>query len=192
MKKSSLLILLFSCTLCLSQVKNEKEERISITEFPEKARTYFNTISNDVRYMKYFKETDGSKKSFEIKFKYKKAHYSVEFDTLGNLEDLEIIIKKKHIPKKICASIFQYFESNFIKATLVKVQKQYINTSQHSDQQFILHILNQTNTIPPNFEIIAEIKTEDARELREFTFDHLGKFITSRKVTTSSYEHALY
>lgn len=191
MKKYSFLLFLW-ISFSFSQVKNEKEERIHASEFPEKTSTYFNTISQDVKYLKYCKETDGSKKSYEVKFKYRREHYSVEFDTLGNLEDIEVVIKKKHIPKEIKTVIWRYFENNFKKTTLVKVQKQYVNTTKNTDKQFIQHILEKPFNKHTHFEIIAEIKTKKIHELREFTFDRNGKFEKSRVVTTSSYEHALY
>ena len=192
MKKFSLLLLLFASIICYSQEKNEKEERISASEFPLIARTYFNTISQDVNYLKFYRETDGDKKSFEVKFKYKKEHYSVEFDTLGKLEDIEVVIKKRHVPKVPKAAIWKYFENNFRKTTIVKVQKQYVNTTNASDNNFIQRILEKPYNKHTHFEIIAEIKTKETHELREFTFDRHGKFEKSRKVTTSSYEHALY
>ena len=191
MKKYSFLLFLW-ISFSFSQVKNEKEDRIHASEFPEKTSTYFNTISQDVKYLKYYKETDGSKKSYEVKFKYRREHYSVEFDTLGNLEDIEVVIKKKHIPKEIKTVIWRYFENNFKKTTLVKVQKQYVNTTKNTDKQFIRHILEKPFNKHTHFEIIAEIKTKKTHELREFTFDRNGKFEKSRLVTTSSYEHALY
>lgn len=186
-------ILFFLCTsLCFAQSKNEKEERIAAEAFPANAISYFHIISQDVKYLKFFKETDGDKKSYEVKFKYNKEHYSVEFDTLGNLEDIEIVIKKRHIPKDVYRSVSNYFKTTFKKFTLVKIQKQYVNTTKYSDKQFIQTILEKPYNKHTHFEIIAEVKTEDKHELREFTFNRLGKYETSRKVTSSSYEHALY
>lgn len=192
MKKFSLLYILLYYSLCFSQNKNEQEERIPASEFPKITQNYFNIISQDVKYMKYYKETDGNKTSFEAKFKYKKEHYSVEFDTLGNLEDIEIVIKEKHIPKKVNTVISEYFNSNFKKTSIVKIQKQYINSTKKSDKQFIEHIIKWPYNKHTHFEIIAEIKTKEKHELREFTFNRQGELEKSRKVTSSSYEHALY
>ncbi|MFD2725062.1 hypothetical protein [Hyunsoonleella rubra] len=192
MKKFSVLMLLMSFCVSFSQSKNEKEERIPASEFPEIAQGYFNIISHEVKYLKYYKETDGDKKSFEVKFKYKKEHYSAEFDTLGKLEDIEIVIKKRHIPKDVYSAISKYFDENYRKVVVVKVQKQYVNTTDKPDRQFIRKVLEKPFNKHTHFEIIAEIKTKYIHELREFTFDRHGVFEKSRKVTTSSYEHALY
>ena len=191
MKRFSILFFLMS-SFCFSQVKNEREERIPISEFPKVAQSYFNVISQNVKYLKFYKETDGDKQSFEAKFKIKKLYYSVEFDTLGKLEDIEIVIKKKHIPKNIIKEISKYFDKNFRKARLIKIQKQYVNYTKKTDKQFIQQIVDNPNDKHTHFEIIAEIKTKEIHELREFTFDKNGIFKKSRLVTSSSYEHALY
>lgn len=191
MRFSIVVFLLFSM-VSFAQTKDEKEERIAASEFPENAKGYFNSISQDVKYLKFYRETDGPKKSYEVKFKYKGEHYSVEFDTLGKLEDIEIVVKKKHIPKKTYHSISDYFNTNYKKAIIVKVQKQYVNTTTKSDKNFIRQILEQPYNKHTHFEIIAEVKTSKKHELREITFDRHGVFKASRKVTSSSYEHALY
>ncbi len=175
-----------------SQSKNEKEERIDASEFPQMALHYFNEILDQVKYLKLYKETDGEKQSFEAKFKLNKLHYSVEFDTLGNLEDIEIIIKKKHIPKLAFKTMLNYFDTHFDKVRFIKIQKQYVNILEQNDQQFINYVLDSPIGKNTHFEIIAEIKTQGERFLKEFTFKNTGAFEKSRPVSSSSYEHALY
>lgn len=192
MTKFSFLIFILWFSFSFSQTKNEKEERIPILEFPEIAQNYFNTFSDKVKYLKFYRETDGKKRSFEVKFKIKKLYYSIEFDTLGKLEDIEIVIKEKYIPKLTRLEISKYFDTNFKKTRLIKIQKQFINYTNKSDKAFIQHIVEYPNDKYTHFEIIAEIKKDDLHELKEFIFDKNGKFESSRKVTSSSYEHALY
>ncbi|WP_299553468.1 hypothetical protein [Seonamhaeicola sp.] len=192
MKSLYIVCIMLCCTLSFSQTKNEKEERIKPSEFPEVARSHFNNISGKVKYLKFFKETDGDKQSFEAKFKYKRQHYSVEFDSLGKLEDIEIVIKEKDIPRATLENIEKYYDEHFKKVRLIKIQKQFVNITKRTDKQFINFILRKPNNKHTHFEIIAEIKTKKRRELRELTFDRHGNFEKSRLVTSSSYEHALY
>ena len=187
-----LLFLFLFPAIYFSQSKNEKEERIEQSEFPEVAQTYFNSISHGVNYLKFYRETDGNRKSFEAKFKINKLYYSVEFDTLGKLEDIEIVIKEKYIPHNALTSIMSYFDTNFKKARLIKIQKQYVNYTDKPDKEFIQHIVDNPNDKHTHFEIIAEIKTKEDHELREFTFNRNGTFEKYRKVTSASYDHALY
>ncbi|WP_042244306.1 hypothetical protein [Jejuia pallidilutea] len=190
--KYSILLFLMCVSFSFSQSKNEKEERIPISQFPEVARNYFNNFSYKVKYLKFYRETDGDKVSFEAKFKIKKLYYSIEFDINGKLEDIEIVIKEKHIPKHTHANINAYFNAHYKKTRFIKIQKQYVNYTNQSDKSFIQHIVEHPNDKHTHFEIIAEIKTDETRELREFTFNKDGKFESFRKVTSSSYDHALY
>ena len=192
MTKFSFLFVICFTTLSFSQSKNEKEERIDASEFPQTALNHFNEISNQVKYLKLYKEIDGDKQSFEAKFKLKKLHYSVEFDTLGKLEDIEIVIKEKYIPRPLLKTILTYFESNSQKVRFIKIQKQYVNHSKKTDQQFINYVLDSPVGKNTHFEIIAEIKINGERFLKEFTFKNTGEFEKSRPVSSSSYDHALY
>lgn len=190
--KYSFFICLLWFSFSFSQTKDEKEERIPLSEFPKVAQNYFNNFSDKVKYLKFYRETDGNKKSFEAKFKIHQLYYSAEFDTLGKLEDIEIVIKKRHIPQEVFTKIMTFFDANYKKTRLLKIQKQHVNYTDVNDKTFIQHIIDNPNDRHTNFEIIAETKTDKLRELSEFTFDKNGNFKNSRKVTSSSYEHALY
>lgn len=192
MMKFSFFACLFLSLLSYSQTKNEQEKRINQSEFPKIAQNYFNFIAHKTKYLKFYKETDAKKQSFEAKFKINKLHYSIEFDTLGKLEDIEVLVKKRDISKKALKQIDAYFSSNFKKCRIIKIQKQYINHSTKNDQYYIAYIIENPNNKHTHFEIIAEIKTKQKHELREFTFNRDGKFEKSRLITSSSYEHALY
>jgi len=192
MMKYSFIIFLLYVSFSFSQTKDEKEERIQKSNFPQKAQNYFYGVSKKVKHLKYYREIDGKKTSYEVKFKYKRLHYSIEFDPSGQLEDIEIIIEKKNIPKSVLFNISEYFETHYTKTRLLKIQKQYINTTKMKDENFILLIVKNPFDRNSHYEIIAETKTSTTRELNEFTFNEHGKFENSRKVIFSSYEHALY
>ncbi|WP_136480402.1 hypothetical protein [Cognatitamlana onchidii] len=192
MNKFSLIFLLCCFSLSFSQSKNEREERIPSSEFPEEAHRYFNGITDKVNYLKFYRETDGDKKSYEAKFKLNKLYYSVEFSTEGVLEDIEIIIKKKHIPKPVLEQIEHYLDTNFERSRFIKIQKKYVNNTSKNDKQFIDYIIENPESINTHYEIIAETKSRNDHQLRELTFTNLGEFKKSRKVSSSSYEHALY
>ena len=74
-----------------SQDKQEREHRIRKSQFPEKALEFIQQQLLDAKRIKYYKEIDGAKRSYEVKFKKDRLKYSVEFDEDGNLEDVEDI-----------------------------------------------------------------------------------------------------
>lgn len=188
-----LLILLFCLgQIAISQTKNEKEERVSLTDFPEAAQTLIETLPKDCRRLRFYKETDGEKQSFEAKFKYKRLRYSLEFSKNGVIEDLEVQSKIRAVDEPIRDNITNYFDATYTKSKLIKIQKQYIYNSEIEPKLFLAQILSGTTSIAPNFEIVAEVKIEKQRELREFTFDSSGVFLNYRTINPASYEHVLY
>ncbi|WP_111682362.1 hypothetical protein [Winogradskyella tangerina] len=188
-----LLILLFCLgQIAISQTKNEKEERVSLTDFPEAAQTLIETLPKDCKRLRFYKETDGEKQSFEAKFKYKRRRYSLEFSKNGVIEDLEVQSKIRAIDDPIRNNITNYFDATFTKSKLIKIQKQYIYYAEIEPELFLAQILSGTTSIAPNFEIVAEVKIEKQRELRELTFDSSGVFLNYRTINPTSYEHVLY
>ena len=182
--------LLFLSSLCLfSQTKDEREFRVEKENFPTNAQSVLKELPNSAKRLKLYKETDGEKVSYEAKFKFKKNRYSLEFDTNGVIEDIEMIVNKKSIPIEI---IEIHFKSNYIRFKIIKIQTQYINTDSKNDKDFMIGVLNGYKGQKVNFEIIAEVKTESNRNVMEFLFTENGKFLNSRILKPTSYEHIMY
>lgn len=192
MKTKTLLVLMFISQFVFSQTKNEKEERITKSEFPNAAIAVVNNLPKNCKRLKFYKETDGEKQSFEVKFKFKRKRYSLEFSKDGVIEDLEVLTKFKTINEEKKSNIEGYFRSSFSKHKLIKVQKQFVYHSKLDALTFVNDILNNTSDKDPNFEIIAEVKTNKKRDIREFTFDESGTFVNFRILNPTSYEHVLY
>jgi len=188
----SAIAFLIGTHLGLSQTKKEKEDRINLSEFPSEAQNVLSKLPKDCKRIKFFKETDGNKQSFEAKFKYNGRRYSLEFSSEGIIEDVEVRVKMNAIEDSSQDQIKEHFKSSYLKYKLIKIQKQFVFNQNLDPDTFVAQVLNQESTDIINYEIIAEIKTEDGRELREFTFDNKGSFINFRVVEPSSYEHVLY
>lgn len=193
-KKSNavLYILLIFSLSAIGQTKSEKEERIDRDEFPESAAETVNILPNNVKRLKFYKETDGNRQSYECKFKLNRKRYSVEYSQEGIIEDIEITIKFNRIADSIISNIESYLNDSFDKYRIIKVQEQFLYTDKISPTEFLDSILQQTSKFKPNFEIIAEVKSNKKRTIRELTFSPKGEFVNSRILTTSSYEHVLY
>ncbi|MCA0131049.1 hypothetical protein [Winogradskyella alexanderae] len=182
----------FSVALSFSQTKNEKEERIKKEAFPKIALLSLDALPQSCNRFKFYRETDGDKKSYEVKFKYNRKLYSVEFNSEGILEDVEVKIKPKSIPLGIHTNIKTYLKGNFDKYKLIKVQEQYIYSGESFGNEYLKTILLNTKATPPNFEIIAEVKQNKKRTIKEFTFNSKGEFLSARILNRTSYEHVLY
>jgi len=126
-KKITILLLIFLCfeSFSFAQYKYEREYRIRKVQFPEKALSYIEDKLTDAKKIRFYKETDSLKESYEAKFKKERLWYSIEFDKDGTLEDIEILIKPVDIPEETFAAINTYLTNNFIKYRIRKIQQQY-------------------------------------------------------------------
>lgn len=175
-----------------SQTKQEREFRIEKTELPEAVISFIDDLPNNSKRLRFYKEVDGNKQSFEVKFRIKKTYYSAEFDTNGKIENIEVLTKVRQIDDAILDTIESYFQNNFKKAKFLKVQKQFLPIENASPNDLLNSILNGELDTKAHFEIIAEITENSTRNLREFNFDQNGDLISSRVVAPSSYGHVLY
>lgn len=184
--KNILVLLLLLSSFCFSQTKNEKEERILQKNFPEKTSLSVSLIKLKSKRILFYKETNNTKISFETKFKFNKHRYSIEFSENGTLEDVEKTLKND------LNEIETFFNKNYDKWSLKKVQKQYIFNAKTKQHIFINNILKNEEDSAFNFEIIAEVKEKKSYSLKEFLFDSKGNHLSTKNIATSSYGHVLY
>lgn len=191
MKKFSLLLLLLISTLtCFSQIKLEREFRIKKSEFPSEALSLIKTKLTDAKKIKFYKEIDSSKVTFEAKFKKKRLWYSVEFNEQGHLQDIEVLIKSIDIPNDTFENATKYLDQNFEKYKIVKIQQQYPVIE--NDEKTINNAFQNLMLPTVNYEIMINGKKEKNFEKFEILFDATGKFKSIRKSLPINYDHVLY
>lgn len=186
-----LLVLGLSFGFCLSQTKNEREERIDFKDLPETIEIIVDEFPKEIKKLKFYKESDGEHHSYEVKFKYNSTYYSVEFDTIGNIEDIEILIKERHFKNPVKSIIESYFNKTFKKVKIIKIQKQFVFSDAFSANAFISKVLDESIETTINYEIIAEVTDASKRNIREFTFNQNGEFINYRTLSQPYYGHVL-
>ncbi|PWL40188.1 hypothetical protein DKG77_05025 [Flagellimonas aquimarina] len=174
-----------------SQNKFEQEFRISKTDFPSNAYELVSEQLVSSKRIRFYKEIDSIKKSFEVKFKKARLHYSIEFDEQGELEDVEFKIKENDIPDDSWDIINNYFKKNFQKVRVVKIQQQYPVGNIHPEK-----VIKQAfqNLILPyiNYEIVFTSKDSEGYQTYEALFNADGEFLNLRKSLSSTYDHVLY
>lgn len=185
------ILMLLSCTL-FSQTKDEREEKIKLEELPVPTQELVEILPEQCRQLKFYRETDGAKLSFEVKFKYQKNRFSLEFDPKGTIEDIEKTIDNKILKDPSKSTIKAFFTNAFKTHILIKIQKQYVYNAQLNPKIFIDQVLSDNFQGAINFEIIAEVKSDSKRQIKEFTFDSNGNLQNSRVLNTTSYEHVRY
>lgn len=190
--KDILPFILLLCTYSLfCQEKKERELRIEKQRFPQTALELLNPFLENSKRLRFYQEFDGNKTSFEAKFKKDKLLFSVEFDSIGVLEDVEFVVKKIDLPNDSWGKIQSYIEKNYIKARVKKIQQQYPVTAVTPEQT-----MNDAfqNLLRPyiNYELIVSSKDKKGFQEYELLFDVEGTFLKSRLSIPQKYDHVLY
>lgn len=177
--KTYLLVLaLFLPLLAVSQ-KFEKEYRIETEEVPEKAFQFIHSEDNDFSEKWYFEENlEGN--SIEAKFKYNRKKYSVEFDTLGNLLDIEVESPFKDLPDKLQASIKNSLQKTYSKFTVRKMQVQYSGTI-NSFADFIAES-EKAKQYTIYYELVVKGRENREWNLYEMTYNNRGELEKTEQI----------
>ena len=180
----------FSFSLLAQGKKMEREKRIRKEEIPAVALTLLNNPLGKARKVKYFLGTDGDNKSFEIKFLLHRNQYSVEFDSEGRLEDVEVLISfgklNKDIRKNVTDHLGQY--DNF---KVKKTQKQFSSQSQTAEE-VIKMALEDLPAETVRYEMIVETKAGSTWTTYEMLLDDQGNFISQKEVIGRLEDNILY
>ncbi len=177
--------------LAISQNKYEREIRIDKADFPVEALDLVSPYLEDVKRVRFYRETDSIKVSYEAKFKKGKLLYSVEFDQTGKLEDIEFVIKKNDIPEESWNNIIGWLNNEFEKTKVKKIQQQYPN-EQSSPEELLKEAFQ--NLILPyiHYELIFSAQNGKGFQMYEGLFDANGKMLKIRKSLKPPYDHILY
>lgn len=187
----SCILFLFYGQATLGQNKYEREYRIKKSQFPKTALDYISDKIEDTRRLRFYKETDSTKISYEAKFKKDRLRYSVEFDEDGTLEDIEILIKEVDIPNDSYAQITKYLDTQFSKYRIRRMQQQY--PVGEDDIETTIRNAFQNLMLPSiNYELIVSGKKKSGYEQFEILFDSQGNFVNLRKSLPPNYDHVLY
>lgn len=188
-----LLILLFlGSGILAAQHEYERAYRIRKVQFPEKARDYISEKMEDIRRLRYYRETDSSKISFEAKFKKDRLWYSAEFNKEGVLENIEIQIKPVDIPDDSFVKIETYLRNSFAKHRVHKLKQQYQITEEETVETTIKNAFQNLMLPSINYELVVSAKKKKHYEQFEILFDFEGNFKSIRKSLPPNYDHILY
>ena len=182
-------LLLFLNGNLWSQVKREFEQRITVSEVPERARAWFKSTYGNPSKVKWYREITTGKLSYEAKLKRNKKWHSVEFDSLGVVEDVEIKIRKKEIPKETREIIWSYFKSNYTKSKVSKIQLQWSGDENDLSKAIIE---KKPDKITVRFEIEFYGKNQKEDEMWEGLFSDEGELLKRRKIILRPTDNLTY
>lgn len=189
-------VTIFLIFICLSPAasgqakKMEREKRIKKEEIPATIHNVLEKFIADAKKIRYYLETDGDHRSFEIKFLLHKNHYSVEFDKRGMLEDVEMIVGFRDLQKNLQEKISDYLKK-YDNSKIKKIQKQFSSES-HPQEQVIEMALQNVPAETVRYEIIVETKAGGSWTTYEMLFDQSGNFISQKEDVGRLEDNILY
>lgn len=175
-----------------AQNKYEREFRIRKSQFPPAAIGLIQDKLEDAKRIKYYKETDSTKISYEAKFKKDRLWYSIEFDEEGTLEDVEILIKEVDIPSEPMQEIRKYLDKSFGKYRIKRIQQQYPTSIEEPTNKTIKNAFQNLILPTINYEFIVAGKNDGEYFDYELLFGANGRFKNMRKSLPPNYDHVLY
>lgn len=187
--------LFFLSSFAVAQVKYEKEERIPIDDLPPVVQALLSQLQSNAKRIRYYREFDGDKESYEVKFKKHGTHFSIEFSQDGSLEDIEMLIKKSDLPSSVMTSL----NDTFPKCKLTRIQKQFVHPKD-ADPANTLRIvlsdhhdaLNHKLIDEANYEIEAQCVTKNGFQKKELLFSSVGKLLSTRTIIAEADDHIIY
>lgn len=159
----------------VGQVKYEKESRIKAEAIPVQAREWVRKLLPAAR-IKWFREESIEGQSIEAKSKWNNEKYSIEFDTNGILEDVEVEVTLQSLPLHVKDGIMGRLGADFFKHRVVKVQKQLSGSSSEVLDYFLKR--QEGASLRHQYELVAEGKSGQAYRAYEYTFSREGDFIS--------------
>jgi hypothetical protein len=162
-----------------AQQKFERESRLKPVDVPTAALQFIDAVDLETKWKWYFEENlQGN--SFEAKTKHQGKRYSVEFDTSGKIQDVEIEKSWQEMDEQLRGNILQALDSLFISHKIDKIQIQYV-----AENTVLLGILNkkadQTDS-KIQYEIVVNGKTTGRPKLYELTFNDKGILLESSEI----------
>lgn len=155
-----------------AQQKFEKEYRLKTAQVPVLARQFVDSLDFDRR-VKWYMEISQNGTSVEAKGRREGKRYSVEFDTTGKIQDVEIEVPYGAIPDEVQSTIAQQLQGEFEKYRILKIQQQFTGTR----SELLTYLTKPKGTSVPTTRYEAMVKGSKNDEMIEFeyTFSALGE-----------------
>ncbi len=184
------LLLVCLCSSILSaQVKYERESRIHPRDVPADALRFVDESAPPGR-VRWFVEEGLDRKSIEAKFRLDGARCSVEFDTLGRVEDVEVETDWESLIIPVRDSITAQLGRDCLKHRVNKIQVQYSGTDAALLERLRTGVASTELTV--HYEIMVRCKQPQKVELFEYLFSGTGMLVSASRVVFKNSSHLEY
>jgi hypothetical protein len=158
-----------------AQDKLEREFRIHPDVVPERAKSFAAAITGNST-LKWYREEGLEQVSLEAKAKVKGQRFSIEFDTSGQIQDVEVEIQLLEIPEHTRRTMITALKEDFAKFKWEKIQRQYQGT-----EAVLLNFFAQKidSTSPHTYyEVVIRGKKKGLANFYEWVFSESGAVLS--------------
>ena len=196
-KSFFLLLILFAARIPLmaqSDEKREYEQSVDIEMVPGPILEYLSPFIDKARKVKFFRESDGENRTWEIKMKYQGRQFSIEFFDDNRLKDIEELVRWKRLNEEMRRPLNEYFDSNYKRFRIKRLQKQYHPANPSAPEEFLVKVLSSAQVPPDGYEIEAEVSGRETDDfgLFEYRFDQNFQMLSKRKIIPVSDGNLLF
>ena len=192
MKVCKIIFILFGLFMHItfSQDKYEKEYRIKYEEVPKSALNFINSI-NFSNKIKWYKEESLKSYTYEAKTIHKDIKFSVEFDSLGTIEDVEYEIKWEDIHSFAKSNMEFFLDSIYQKKKITKVQIQITGSN-----ETLIEVIKDTKSdleLTLKYEVLLKGKNKERPfQMIEYLFSEKGEMERESKILLKNTDHLVY
>lgn len=160
-----------------AQQKYEREYRVKEGQVPQRAVEFIQKC-NFKKKVKWYVEESQDGKTFEAKSRKNGNKFSIEFDTKGNVLDVEKKVRFSKLPEKIQQQLTKTLSKRFRKYKIKKVQIQW-----QTDHDFYIELIHGRGEDEINefYEIVVKGKRTTSYELYELLLTKEGTIVKELK-----------
>lgn len=166
--------LFLSSLTAWTQTKVEREFRLKESEIPKTALDFTNKLTFEAKKRWYHEESENSH-SIELKSKFFDRDISIEFDTLGRLEDVEIKLSATELDKLVLTRIDSILVAKHDRHKILKIQYQLSG----SEEEVLKYLAKEPDLekTPHQLELVLRTSTQGEYEKWEYLFTQEGSLI---------------
>lgn len=173
----------------LAQNKVEREIRLKQEDVNKQARAYVDSFRFRKK-VKWYREIGIDTTSLEAKVRYRGQRHSIEFSPDGQLQDIEVEIKKKELPAGVRQKIDAYLKQQFRKYAIDKVQVRHIGPP----GRLRTYLLGRGSgeAIQVDYELVVSAKAKTAYKKYEILFSAPGDYLQSAEILQKNTDNLEY
>ncbi|WP_435315332.1 hypothetical protein [Cellulophaga fucicola] len=186
------IVLFFFCVITtVAQNKIEREHRILKSQFPE-IRYAKETLGDNVKKIKYYKEVGTENVVFTAKFKKVKLHYQMQYSSEGDLQNIGFRVEELDFPAEVLLNIKSQFNSSLENYKIRRMYQQYPVTSKEVEESVFKSAFQNLITSSIEYKFVVKGKKDGDKVYKEFWFNADGALLRTRNMLPANFDRVLY